>query len=186
MGLQDWVTLCLASLVVAFAVFAEIRDAVLCENRLASDIKAAEVTPRLAIRHTRPELLPGTTSFFPNVVLSVVQLVLNDGGNVKNVCLNTVAVLFLLEVDKEHGVPARSRRAHAHGGRRNTGARVQKTICKPSTPPKSCASLRSLAWCSCGLFGPRAPCVEELARTCFANSSGLPPCLSWSFCSGSG
>ena len=34
MGAQDWVTLFLASLVVAFAVFAEIRDAILCEIAL--------------------------------------------------------------------------------------------------------------------------------------------------------
>ena len=34
MMIQDWLTLGLASMVVAFAVFAEIRDAMLCEIAL--------------------------------------------------------------------------------------------------------------------------------------------------------
>ena len=48
----------------------------------------------------------------PNVILSVMELVLNDGGRVKEVCLNTVAVLFLLEVDNMaylHGLGERTR-----------------------------------------------------------------------------
>ena len=41
-----------------------------------------------------------------------MQLVLNDGGRVRDVCLNTVAVLFLLEVDNLaflHGLSERAR-----------------------------------------------------------------------------
>ena len=41
-----------------------------------------------------------------------MKLVLNDGGRVKDVCLNTVAVLFLLEVDNLaflHGLSERAR-----------------------------------------------------------------------------
>lgn len=111
MMLQDWVTLFLASLVVAFAVFAEIRDAILCEIALRAISKRREVPRgwRFAIRglnYARYYIL------LPNVVSSVVMLVLNDGGNVKNVCLNTVAVLFLLEIDNLaflHGLGERTR-----------------------------------------------------------------------------
>ena len=41
-----------------------------------------------------------------------MKLVLNDGGRVRDVCLNTVAVLFLLEVDNLaflHGLSERAR-----------------------------------------------------------------------------
>ena len=111
MGAQDWITLCLASLVVAFAVFAEIRDAVLCEIALRAISKRREVPRgwRFAIGGLN---FARYYIFLPNVVLSVAELVLNDGGNVKNVCLNTVAVLFLLEVDNMaflHGLGERTR-----------------------------------------------------------------------------
>ena len=50
--------------------------------------------------------------FLPYVVYSVMSLVLSDGGRVRDVCLNTVAVLFLLEVDNLaflHGLNERVR-----------------------------------------------------------------------------
>ena len=123
MGPQDWVTLCLASLVVAFAVFAEIRDAILCEIALRAISKRREVPRgwRFAIGGLN---FARYYIFLPNVVLSVAELVLNDGGNVKNVCLNTVAVLFLLEVDNMaflHGLGERTRmEAEEHAGARVT------------------------------------------------------------------
>ena len=108
---QDWLALLLASLVVAFAVFAEMRDCMLVEIALRDVSKRREVPRgwRYAIRglnFARYFLL------LPNIVLSVVQLVLTEGGNVKSVCLNTVAVLFLLEVDNQaylHGLGERTR-----------------------------------------------------------------------------
>ena len=42
-----------------------------------------------------------------------MALVLNDGGNVKNVCLNTVAVVFLLDIDDlafRYGLDERTRK----------------------------------------------------------------------------
>ena len=122
MGAQDWVTLFLASLVVAFAVFAEIRDAVLCEIALRAISKRREVPRgwRFAIRGLN---MARYFIFLPNVVSSVAQLVLNDGGDVKNVCLNTVAVLFLVEVDNMaylHGLGERTRME----AEEMTGARV--------------------------------------------------------------
>ena len=122
MGAQDWVTLFLASLVVAFAVFAEIRDAILCEIALRAISRRRDVPRgwRFAIRGLNAARY---YIFLPNVVSSVVQLVLNDGGDVKNVCLNTVAVLFLLEVDNLaflHGLGERTRME----AEEMTGARV--------------------------------------------------------------
>ena len=82
--------------VVAFAVFAEIRDCMLCEIALREISKRREVPRgwRYAIRglnYARYFLL------LPNIIVSVTSLVHEDGGRVKYVCLNTVAVLFLLE-----------------------------------------------------------------------------------------
>jgi hypothetical protein len=111
MMLQDWLALGLASLVVAFAVFVEVRDCLLCEKSLRVIAKRREVPRgwRFAIRGLN---MARYYILLPNVILSVVMLVLNDGGNVKNVCLNTVAVLFLLEVDNLaflHGLGERTR-----------------------------------------------------------------------------
>ena len=111
MMLQDWLTLFLASIVISFAIFAEIRDLTLCEIALRDISERREVSRgwRFAI---------GGLNFarcyiiLPNVISSVMELVLNDGGRVKEVCLNTVAVLFLLEVDDLaflHGLGERTR-----------------------------------------------------------------------------
>ena len=122
MMIQDWLALGLASLVVAFAVFAEMRDALLCSMAL-QDISQKREVPRgwrFAIRGLNTARY---YIFLPNVVSSVVMLVLNDGGDVKNVCLNTVAVLFLLEVDNLaylHGLGERTRME----AEEMTGARV--------------------------------------------------------------
>ena len=139
MGAQDWVTLFLASLVVAFAAFAEIRDAILCEIALREILKQREVPRgwRYAIRglnFARYFLL------LPSIIMSVVALVHNDGGAVKHVCLNTVAVLFLLEIDNmafSHGLGERTRmeaEEHVHSGARVTEDDLQtmglvKLIC---------------------------------------------------------
>ena len=90
MRLQDWLALFLASLVVAFAVFAEMRDAVLCHCALR-DISQVPRGWRFAIGGLN---FCRNFVFLPCVVLSVMELVLNDGGRVRDVCLNTVAVLF--------------------------------------------------------------------------------------------
>ena len=79
----------------------------------------------------------------PNVILSVVQLVLNDGGRVKEVCLNTVAVLFLLEIDNLtylHGLGERTRmEAEESAGARVTEDDLQtinaaKLVCVLAIP----------------------------------------------------
>ena len=111
MMVQDWLALLLASIVVSFAVFAEMRDAIICSMALR-DISQKREVPRgwrFAIRGLN---FARYYIMLPNVIVSVVMLVLNDGGDVKNVCLNTVAVLFLLEVDNQafrHGLGERTR-----------------------------------------------------------------------------
>jgi len=144
MLIQDWVTLFLASLVVSFALFAEIRDCMLCEIALREISKRREVPRgwRYAIRglnFARYFLL------LPSIVMSVVALVHNDGGAVKHVCLNTVAVLFILEVDNLaflHGLGERTRmeaEQYAHAGARVTEddlrtMGVVKLICVVTIP----------------------------------------------------
>lgn len=119
MMLQDWLALALASMVVAFAVFAEMRDALLCTNSLR-DISKRRKVPRIWRYAIRGLTFARYYIMLPNVILSVVTLVLNDGGRVKDVCLNTVAVLFLLEIDNLaflHGLGERTRmEAEEHAG----------------------------------------------------------------------
>ena len=106
-------------LVVAFAVFSEMRDAMLCEIALR-DISQKRQVPcgwKLAIGGLS---FARYYVFLPYVVYSVMALVLSDGGRVRDVCLNTVAVLFLLEVDNLaflHGLGERTRmEAEEHSG----------------------------------------------------------------------
>ena len=128
MRLQDWLALFLASLVVAFAVFAEMRDAVLCHCALR-DISQVPRGWRFAIAGLN---FCRNFVFLPCVVLSVMELVLNDGGRVRDVCLNTVAVLFLLEVDNLaflHGLSERVRmEAEENAGARHVTNDELRTI----------------------------------------------------------
>ena len=119
MFMQDWVALFLASLVIAFAVFAEIRDGMLMEIALREISKRREVPRgwRFAIHglsFARYFIL------FPKILFSVMSLVHENGGRVRDICLNTVAVLFLLEVDNMaflHGLGERTRmEAEEHSG----------------------------------------------------------------------
>ena len=108
--------------VVAFAVFAEIRDCMLCEIALREISKRREVPRgwRYAINGLN---YARYICLLPNIILSVMALVYEDGGRVKYVCLNTVAVLFLLEVDNLaflYGLGERTRME----AEEKTGARV--------------------------------------------------------------
>ena len=89
MLVQDWITLLLASIVVAFAVFA--RYATVCcrrEKYQSSETSHAAGDMPSGLNFARYILL------LPNIIVSVMSLVHEDGGRVKYVCLNTVAVLF--------------------------------------------------------------------------------------------
>ena len=130
MRAQDWTTLALASIVVAFAVFGEIRDAMLCDIALR-DIAKRRKVPRLwrasfgALNHMR------LFAFLSSIVSSIVGLVLNEGGNVKDICLNTVAVLFLVEIDNlafNFGLGEVSRMEAEEHGRVSLGTRDLRSI----------------------------------------------------------
>ena len=119
MFIQDWVALFLASLVISFAVFAEIRDGVLMEIALREISKRREVPRgwRFAIHGLN---FARYFILFPKILFSVMSLVHENGGRVRDICLNTVAVLFLLEVDNMaflHGLGERTRmEAEEHSG----------------------------------------------------------------------
>ena len=111
MFIQDWLALFLASLVVAFGVFAEIRDGMLMEIALREISKQREVSRgwRFAIHGLN---FARYFILFPKILISVMSLVHDNGGRVRDICLNTVAVLFLLEVDNLaflHGLGERTR-----------------------------------------------------------------------------
>ena len=127
---QDWITLTLASIVVAFAVFGEIRDAMLCDVTLR-DIANRRKVPcgwRLSfgvLNHMRLFV------FLPNIVSSIVGLILAEGGNIKEICLNTVAVLFLVEIDNlafNFGLGEASRMEAEQHCRVSIGARDLRSI----------------------------------------------------------
>ena len=131
MRLEDWLTLFLASLVVAFAVFGEIRDCMLCDIALR-DISMRREVPRgwrFAIGGLN---FARYFIFLPTIVLSIMALVLTDGGTVKAVCLNTVAVLFLVDVDNmafRHGLGERVRmEAEENAGARHLTDDELRTI----------------------------------------------------------
>ena len=119
MFIQDWVALFLASLVISFAVFAEIRDGVLMEIALREISKRREVPRgwRFAIHGLN---FARYFILFPKILFSVMSLVHENGGRGRDICLNTVAVLFLLEVDNMaflHGLGERTRmEAEEHSG----------------------------------------------------------------------
>ena len=127
---QDWITLTLASIVVAFAVFGEIRDAMLCDVTLRDIAKRRKVPCgwRLsfgALNHMRLFV------FLPNIVSSIVGLILAEGGNIKEICLNTVAVLFLVEIDNLSflfGLGEESRMEAEQHCRVSVGARDLRSI----------------------------------------------------------
>ena len=156
MLVQDWITLLLASFVIAFAVFAEIRDVLLCEIALREISKRREVPRgwRYAINGLN---YARYICLLPNIILSVMALVYEDGGRVKYVCLNTVAVLFLLEVDNLaflHGLGERTRmeaEQQSHSGARMTEEDLRimgvvKLVCVVLIPCSVLVGVCSHSW----------------------------------------
>ena len=159
---QDWITLTLASIVVAFAVFGEIRDAMLCDVTLRDITKRRKVPCgwRLsfgALNHMRLFV------FLPNIVSSIVGLVLAEGGNIKEICLNTVAVLFLVEIDNlsfNFGLGEASRMEAEQHCRVSVGARdlrsidVIKALCLITIPLTILALVSSTSYSEAFLCAP--------------------------------
>ena len=162
MKAQDWITLTLASIVVAFAVFGEIRDAMLCDVTLRDIAKRRKVPCgwRLsfgALNHMRLFV------FLPNIVSSIVGLILAEGGNIKEICLNTVAVLFLVEIDNlafNFGLGEESRMEAEQHCRVSVGARnlrsidVIKALCIITIPLTILALVNSTSYWTSVLYAP--------------------------------
>ena len=96
MGAFDWVALIFAVFVVALAVVGELKDIELCSMAVAHAGDKLSKGWRLALG-----FLLGMRRwvFLPALVVSVPFLVLYKGGDALSVCLNTVAILFLCDID---------------------------------------------------------------------------------------
>jgi len=95
----DWITLFLTSTITAASVAAELRDIKLCQITAAT---AARTKATLPWRVALEVLQTFRQAFFlPLLVTLVPHVVVIRGGDSLNICFNTVAVLFLLQVDNQ-------------------------------------------------------------------------------------
>jgi hypothetical protein len=97
MGAYDWVTLFFATYVVGLSVVGELKDIELC-------LLAIERIPESALGRKWVLALAFCLElrrfvFLPAVLNIVSALVMTRGGDALSVCCNTVAILFLVEVD---------------------------------------------------------------------------------------
>ena len=92
----DWASLVMASIVVALAASGEIRDILLCNFFYLHVEKQGKLGWRLAMLYLG---VLRQYVFLPILVQSVCSLVVTQGGDAINVCLNAVAVLFLADLD---------------------------------------------------------------------------------------
>ena len=96
MGPFDWVALLLCSCIVGLSVVGEIKDTLLCE--LAMDRHLKELSPvwRFALNvlnRLRAQL------FLSPLMGAIPGVVLTQGGSALLIAFNTIAVLFITEVD---------------------------------------------------------------------------------------
>ncbi len=95
MGLFDVATLIVSAFVVAFSVVGELKDIRLCSLAISHNADLAK-TWIVALRFL------GTVRqfvFLPLLMLTVPYLVVLKGGDALSICMNSVAVLFLCEID---------------------------------------------------------------------------------------
>jgi hypothetical protein len=96
MGLADFITYLFTALFVALTLVGELKDIRLCSFSIAA--AADRLNPRWI---TALRFLNGvrTWVFLPAMIITVLYLVIIKGGDALTVVLNTVAILFLCEVD---------------------------------------------------------------------------------------
>jgi hypothetical protein len=90
-----WITFTLTSVVTAASAAAELRDIKLCElvcARAKMDAWKAAVVLVQSLRQY---------AFLPVLLMMVPMVVEKKGGDPISICMNTVAILFLLEVDNQ-------------------------------------------------------------------------------------
>jgi hypothetical protein len=92
----DWAALFFSSVVVGFAVARELQDIELCALTVTRASAKAQSRVRCAVT-----LLNGVRRwvFLPNLLVTIAPLVWMQGADALSVCFNTVAVLFLCEID---------------------------------------------------------------------------------------
>ena len=99
MSISDWAALLLASIIITCGIYAELRDQMLCEFMLAAALQ------RSTGKGTIPRLLVSILgilrlfAFLPSMLTVVVSLIFLHGGTALQICLNSVAMVFLLELD---------------------------------------------------------------------------------------
>ena len=96
MGPFDDVALAFAAFIVAFTVVGELKDIELCSMAVAHAGDKLSKGWRLALGFL---LWMRRWVFLPALVTTVPFLVLYKGGDALSVCLNTVAILFLCDID---------------------------------------------------------------------------------------
>eukprot|EP01045_Picozoa_sp_COSAG04_P010169 COSAG04_NODE_615_length_11914_cov_12.688447_10_plen_512_part_00 len=96
MGRMDEVALVFATFIVAFTVVGELKDIEICSMAVAHAGDRLSKGWRLALGFL---LWMRRWLFLPGLVMNVPALVLYKGGDALSVCLNTVAILFLCDID---------------------------------------------------------------------------------------
>jgi hypothetical protein len=92
----DWMVLLLATGVAAMTVVAELRDITLCLLALDRADRPVPAGWRVALRSLA---MIRRYTFLPLMVTMIPVVVLFQGGDALSICFNTVAVLFLAEVE---------------------------------------------------------------------------------------
>ena len=92
----DWAAMFFSTVVVGFAVARELQDIELCALTVTRASAKAQSGVRCAVT-----LLNGVRRwvFLPNLLVDIAPLVWMQGADALSVCFNTVAVLFLCEID---------------------------------------------------------------------------------------
>jgi hypothetical protein len=122
----DWLALTFSATVVAFAVCKELFDIELCSLALNQATGGAKAGTRLAIR-----VLNGIRRwvFLPCLMTVVPLLVVVHGSDALSVCFNTVAILFMTEIDNLcYAALSRDLRERMEEAGRVTMTREQTTI----------------------------------------------------------
>eukprot|EP00929_Paragymnodinium_shiwhaense_P025345 TRINITY_DN15350_c0_g1_i5.p1 TRINITY_DN15350_c0_g1~~TRINITY_DN15350_c0_g1_i5.p1 ORF type:complete len:491 (+),score=24.05 TRINITY_DN15350_c0_g1_i5:95-1474(+) len=127
MRLGDWLTLFLSSMVIAFSMANELRDIRLCEFTLLAYAEQGGITlvdDSISWRSTVRRGRRFSSCFWmliscreyvllPWICMTICYLIVFRGGGALDVCLNAVAVVFLLEIDNSmynHLLPERTRK----------------------------------------------------------------------------
>ena len=96
MSMFDWVALVMCSYLVGLQVVGEIKDTALCEMAIQRHIK--ELSPGWQLALHLLNLMRGQIFLHP-LMGAIPAVVLTQGGSALNICFNTLAVLFITEVD---------------------------------------------------------------------------------------